>query len=301
MKDFLSKFTESFKSCGCCRTICSLVSDGNPDVQPVKMPSLQLIFRPFSYLVNLIRPLFVLSSYFALLVCLLSLLTGFSYICLSSSGVSFFHCSDSNAMYLLYSFIKLFITSAFIVRWYDIAFRGVPLSWKSILLIPTRKDFQTTCILAIFVMLNLLPILSFYMLYLRVPNPDWTIEIIYFAFVSLGFFVPFIVMRFYSMFAFFLNNEQSPSFKVVWKRSRGNGLRIILSLFLILISVMFVVINFYRGFQNLDVNYINYVGIVSEFLYDLVFLMLLTLGVNNCYVQKELLFGDKTDGTNANN
>lgn len=295
MKDFLSKF----KECSCCNTICSLFSNEGANTASVKMSAIKLMFKPFGIFVNKIRELFLLSSFYALLICVLAVVMGFTYICMSSVLSGFFYCSNSNLMYFTYFFIKLFILSAFVVRWYNIAFGNSALSWKSFLFVPSVKDLRTTGILAIYILLNLMPVVSFYMLYLRVPNPDWVVEITYFAVVSLGFFVPFVVMRFYSMFAFFLSGEKVPSFKAVWNISKGNNLRIIMSLFLILIVLLFAVNNFYRSFQTVELDYVNYIGIMSEFLYDLVFLMLLSLLVNNCYVQKELLFGETKNGTDA--
>lgn len=55
-------------------------------------------------------------------------------------------------------------------------------------------------LLAGFFLLNLAPVLSFYLLLIREPNPDAAIEVAYFACVSVGFLVPFAVMRFYSLF-----------------------------------------------------------------------------------------------------
>lgn len=301
MNDFFSKIKDSFKGCGCWNSVCSIFSDEPVETEAVKMSALKLMFRPFGIFVDKIKELFLLSSFYALLVWAVTVTLGFAYVCSSPSASSFFYCSHSNTAYFIYSFIKLYIIAAFLRHWFNIAFRNGVQGWKSFLLLPSIKDLQTTGVLAVYILLNLMPVVSFYMLYMRVPNPDWVVETAYFAVVSLGFFVPFVVMRFYSMFAFFLSGEKIPSFKRVWSVSKGNNLRIIMSLFLILVILLFTVSNFYRSFQSISAEEINYVGLVSEYLYNLIFLMLISLLVNNCYVQKELLFGDKTNGTRTDN
>lgn len=300
MKDFISKlnkFMESFSQRGCCRSLCLNAKD---EIPAVKMPFAQIVFRPFGIFASKLKELFRLSALFALLFAALATFMGFNNVCFVGYSKNFFFCSDSDAWYLFYIVLKLFLLAVFGVRWFNIAFLQTSYNWKNIFL-PTAKDFQTAGILSIFLIVNLIPVLSFYMLYIRVPNPNWVIEIIYFAIVSLGFFVPFVVMRFYSMFAIFLSGQKLPPIHEVWAKSKGNNMRIILSLFLIMIVVFFIVINFQRNFRVLEVEYINYVGIVSEYLYDVAFLMLITLFINNCFVQKELLYGDKTDGSTTAN
>lgn len=297
MKDLYHKLTEikeSFKSCGCCRVFCF---NAEPDVAAVKMPILQLVFRPFGIFAEKIKLLFRLSAVFALILTALATLIGFNFLCMGPYRSAFFYCSDSDYLYLVYFFIKLFIISVFLARWYHIAFLNTVYNWKT-LFVPTMKDVCAVGMLCLFLALNLMPMLSFYLLYIRVPNPDWIVETAYFAVVSLGFLVPFILMRYYSLIAFFLSNQKLPSLGCVWARSKGNNLGILLSLFLIVIVILFIFLNFQRGFQGVEMQYATYVGTVSEFFYNLVFLMLITLVVNNCYVQKELLFGEKDDGKN---
>ena len=142
------------------------------------------------------------------------------------------------------------------------------------------------------------PLLSFYLLYVRVPNPDWVVEITYFAVVSIGFVVPFVLMRFYALLAVFLNGGPKVSPAWLWARSKGNNLGIILSLFLIIIVMLFILVYFQHGIAGIEVEYANWSGTVIEYFYSLLLLMLISLVINNCHVQKEYLLGGK-DGNNA--
>ncbi len=294
MKDFISKFNESLKNCKCCRCFYDLCAEPGR-VIAAKMPIMALLFRPFAVFADKFRLLVAVSGVLGLLTAVLATLLGFNYACMSlETSSQFFFCSGSETAYLLNLCLKTFLIALFIQKWYEIAFLGRPFSFSELLRVDA-KTFKTVALLILFILLNMFPALSFYVLYVRVPNPDWVVEITFFAFVSLGFLVPFVVMRFYSVFALFLGNEPVPSLKLIWRRGSGNNFRIILALFVIIVIMMMILINMYAGLRNIEDGYVNYVGIVGEFVYDTVFLMLLSLLVNHAYVQKQLLFGDNAD------
>ena len=295
MKDFISKinqFTQKFSS----------PQTEKMAVEPedrVHIPFTKLIFGPLGILSVRISELFKISAAFALLISLCTILLGFSGICFSPYRDSYFYCSNSQALYLLGLLLKVFLISMFFARWYNIAFRRANYSLKTVFL-PTKRDVIFFGGLFIFLLLNLTPVLSFYLLYMRVPNPDWIVELAYFACVSVGFLVPFWLMRFYALGAAYLSEEKLPSLGYLWKRSKGNNLSIILSVFLIIVIMSFFALYYQQGLSSIDVEYANWSGTVLEYVYNLFLLMVLSLFVNHCWFQKKFLLGED-DGNNTAN
>ncbi|MDR1026039.1 MAG: hypothetical protein LBL47_01445 [Lactobacillus sp.] len=257
----------------------------------VKMPIIKLCFSPFAIFVDNIKKFFLLGCYYSLVISAVSIALGFAYICnyMDFKQVAFY-CSQSNVLFGIDIVVRFFLMSVFVVKYYEIVIKKSPISLKHISTIG-KADIKTFAILVSFVLISMLPILSFALLYYRVPNPDWTIEITYFAVVSVGFLVPFILTRFYSALPYVIENGKLPSFKDLWVMTSGNGLRIISSLLFIFILFVFIVFQFYVSFYKaVDENPI-YIGIISTFLYNLFMLLLISIGLNHCVVQKQILFG----------
>lgn len=267
----------------------------------VHIPFSKLIFAPFGILTNQFGSLFRLSALFGFVLSLVSIILGFAGICFTSYREAYFFCSDSNFIYILALLLKIFLVSMFLARWYDIAFLKKSYDLRNILL-PTKRDFALTGGIILFLLLNLTPILSFYLLYMRVPNPDWVVEVLYFACVSVGFLVPFILMRFYALPAAFLSGQKLPSFSYLWQRSKGNNLGIILALFLIMIVMSFFALYYQRAVLAIEPEYVNWSGTVLDYAYNLIMLMLFSLVINHCWLQKEFLLGEnngtRTDTAN---
>lgn len=131
MKDFIAKLNQLKQkfSDGCgCRSLCL---NAAPAVAPVRIPVTQLIFRPFGIFADRFGLLLRLAALFALPITLLSVFMGFSYICFTDYRSAYFFCSASQGWYLVYLFVKIFLISAFLVRWYDGAFLNRDYSWKT--------------------------------------------------------------------------------------------------------------------------------------------------------------------------
>jgi hypothetical protein len=80
--------------------------------------------------------------------------------------------------------------------------------------------------------------------------------------------------------------------------SRGNTLRILIALFFIFFLTLFAFLNFYLLMRGYETQSTLWLGISSEFVYDLMLLMLLSLFVNHCYIQKLFMFGETVNETN---
>jgi hypothetical protein len=134
---------------------------------------------------------------------------------------------------------------------------------------------------------------SGWILYLRVPNPDWRVEILFFAVVSIGFIIPFILLRFYSLIPFVIYGRRLPPLKEVWYKTSGNMFTVLLSLFVIFILTVVFLGNLYSNFQKVAANSGLYINFSSEFIYSLLVLIILALVINNFCIQQRILFEEK--------
>lgn len=275
---------------------CTFLPPRVSDDGAVRLPAVKLIYLPFGIMVDKFVLLLKLGSFYALLLSLVSFVFGYAYIC-NLPLVRNFPCAVGGSFLPLYFLFKYVLLLGFAVKWYQTAFLGCTLRWKNIFPV-CRRDFLSMGLLAGFFLLNLAPVLSFYLLLIREPNPDAAIEVAYFACVSVGFLVPFAVMRFYSLFGLAVEGCRLPSWSEVWQLSRGNTLRILIALFFIFFLTLFAFLNFYLLMRGYETQSTLWLGISSEFVYDLMLLMLLSLFVNHCYIQKLFMFGETVNETN---
>lgn len=264
--------------------------------RPVKFPFFKTIFEPFSLFVDNVRTFFTLGLVYALILSAVALLFMQGYMCLYGDFRAVSNaCTNNVPFYTAGHIVVLFIICMFMGRWYGMCFQSRTFSWRYILL-PNSRDIKTFGAVILFALLNLLSVLSFYLLYIRVPNPDWRIEIIYFGVVSIGFLVPFFLIRFYSVLAFILSGEPVPPLTCIWKRGSGNTLKILLSLSLIFFITIFALFAFMNNFRLVDVKNAVYIITSAEYFYNLLILLLMVFFVNHCYMQKTFLFEGKQDG-----
>ena len=264
--------------------------------QQQRIPGLKLFYLPYAYVIDNFMPLLKLTMLFALLIGGLSLITGFSYICGIPLLVKFY-CSDSVVLFVIHILLKYFLLFFFAVKWYHLISRQETLN-KSFLLSFDRNTLKAIGVLALILGLNMIPFISFYLLYIREPNPDVVIEITYFGLVSIGFLVPFVVLRFYSLLGLILDGTPLPKLSAIWEKTKGNSLRIIVSLFFIFMLALFAFFNFYLNMQGYDYSHPLWVGISSEFVYEFLLLIIWSLFIGHCYAKKYFLYGDVNDRNN---
>lgn len=262
-------------------------------VQPVKMSWFSLALAPYRYFVDSFTPFLKIAAVYSVIFGLLAIAFGFPYLCTLSPLEANLHCSSSAILYIIYSLIRFFLISCFIVQYQKII-RGEPLVWKSLCRI-SKTDLKTFGVLTAFILLFIFPLLSFYILYVRVPNPDWQLELLFFAAVSTGFLVPVLAVRFYSVLAFAALGEKIPDLRLIWRKSSGNLPKILFSIFLMLLFFVFFFINLLSGFRGWENGNYLYTAAVSEFLYNMVFFMFISWITGLCYIQKILMFGETTN------
>lgn len=254
----------------------------------VKMPYTLLAFGPWGVLAGNFGRFWRVGALFAAIMSLTSLLLENAYICRYVGWEDMnANCGGSEISFLLGMFLLLFLSSAFAVCWRQVL-AGEKYSWPN-MLNPLRKTAKFFGLSLIFIFLFSIPFISFFILMLRIPNPDWRIEICFFAVVSLGFLVPFAAIRFLSLFAFVLNGEQMPPLGRIWLQSRGNVLLILLSLFLILVGNLFFWSAFRQSFAGTATADSFTSALFVEFFNSFFSLMFFTLLLNHCFLQKSCL------------
>ena len=273
--------------------ILGINDSGHPTVE-AQMPFSGLLFRPWSMLFDNFKTFIKLALVFSLLLSLLSWVFGYAYICrYNIYGDIDFYCSRNAWSYLPYFLLKLIAFSYFGMLFCN-SLKTTPLSLRQVLT-QYRQVLKNTLLLILFLFLVMMPVISFTLLLVRVPNPDWKIEIIYFAFVSLGFLVPFIGIRFLSNFGIsFFRAKPIPQWQI-WQRSRGNMLKILFALMFILLMGMFVFNSIHLNLKGLPLAEISRLGVGVDFFYNIFTLMFFTLFLNHCLIQYDYLYNGETD------
>lgn len=287
MKKFLEKIIEYSKN-------YDAKMKKNKSKEKFKMPILKLFFSPFTMIMDNLKNASIVVLMSSVVLTLLAIFMGYSVLCASpSAAAAGLRCSSFGFLYLFYIIAKLMIISIFITFFYDLI-SGREFSVKNLFVLNLRH-LKTFGVLIVFILLNFFPLLSLYALYIRVPNPEWKIEIIYFAFVSIGFIIPFFVMRFYSVFGYFVEKEKVVELLPVWEKTKDNGFKIVSSVFIIIIFSMFILISFYSNFRGFSPEHVIYSAFVSEFIYNILQLIIVALFVGNFYIQRVILIEDSGD------
>lgn len=260
--------------------------------ESVKIPPVRLVYLPFGALIDHFVSFLKIGVLFALLISAASFIFGYAYICTVGVSVDF-PCAKESSAVVLYILLKYGLMFLFAVKWYQLL-KGANLNLKSVFAVD-KNVLRAMGILAFLLVLNLAPMLSFYLLWIRNPNPDVVVEIAYFAIVSTGFLFPLFVLRFYSLFGFAVEGQALPPMKYLWRLTSGNTLKILIALFFIFFMAFFIFFNFYTNMLGaVHDNDVLWLGISSEIIYEFLVLLLMSLFVGHCYVQKQLLFGDQT-------
>ena len=251
-----------------------------------------LTFLPFGLWIYYIKSFAVLCCIFAPLMAVLSFATNNSIACgyQEYAEVIPFKCDTQNiALYVTFFFLRLLMICVFLKSWYRIAVKHEFINVREVLLI-NNQDWKLFAAFVLCIMVNLTPVASLALLIARVPNPNWIIESIYFAVVSLGFLLPLFAVRFYSSIAFILNNQKFPSFIKFLKSTSNNGLRLLISIAVLVLfcSVLMLYFSNIMG-AILPINFWVF-GILGEVLYNVALLAVMVLLTNYTVVQKAEIF-----------
>ena len=219
-------------------------NNGDKTAEPVsetvkpQMPWLGMIFGPYLLFMDNTRCFFRLGGIYALILSVVALLFKNGFGCSIAEMRAGGYCAASSLPIVLSFLTGMFVMVMFCRRWCRFCLLRQPWNWREVLR-PGRDDVKLYGLLLLFIALSLISVLSFYLLYIRVPNPDWRIELVYFGVVSLGFLVPLLLIRFYALFAFLMSGEKMPTLKAVWSAGSGTTLKVLSALLLLFLIAVF--------------------------------------------------------------
>ena len=264
----------------------------------IKLSVFQLAFQPIKLLFKNWQSLLILGVPFAFLLTLCSMLTGRSALCNVDSGVILtdFHCSDTVESYYFDVFIRFLIISFFMLKWYDFTLLKEPLNIKNIFKC-SSTEIRTFGIIATFAIVNLLPLIGLLILFARVPNPNWKIELLFFTCVAWVFLLPLIAIRFYSIIAATLENNKELTIKGIWNRTSGNTLKLLLGTGFIVFVALIIFMQYYSYILG-TTDYTYKIALSVELEYDFLVVLFAACFMNYCYTQKELLLKGEDNAAN---
>lgn len=251
-----------------------------------KIPFLKIMVMPFVLFSENLKSFFIIASFYALILSVLAGFLGNSYSCMYGTGL---YCSQSEFNFIIFFLLKLFVVAVFMTKWVAVIIEKQKIDLNVFAEFNLRivKTFGLIlAILAVFFM----PVLSFYLLYIRVPNPIWQIELVYFAVVSIGFLLPFLALRWTSLFAFTAKGQTLPKPGVLWQKTKGNIAAILFSMFVIFMVFLLALTFFDGSLRALGNDLSIYHIVIYEFLYNIIYLIVIAFFINNCIIQQNYLF-----------
>ena len=248
------------------------------------------IIRPLWYMSENINMFIKLSSVFVVLLTILAYLFGKTYFCAFPNPLTNALSCDISPLYiyLIYLLCKIILMVFFMQIWLGTALEKQLLNKENIL---NNRYLYLKSVgwFFIFLILNSLPVISGLLLLFRVPNPVWQIELIYFTVVSIGFIVPFIMMRIYAVFADLLNAKGFVNLKKFWKNTVGCGLKIVFSAAVFFFGVLLLFLIMQSALNNSTAPYPEIYNLLAEIIFNFVMLFICALFINFIKVQNEML------------
>lgn len=250
--------------------------------QAVKLPIVSTIIGPLALVFSGGFNALFLCIAFAAIPTIVMGLTGNLTSCITESFRTNHYCTTSIWVFLLAQLL-IFVTNIIFIRnWLNILAER-PLDWRQVF-VPCKRDFKVGGFLLILFATLGIALFSLYLLYVRQPNPNWRIEIVYFAVVSLGFFVPVLSIRFWGYIAATALGEKLMSPKIIWQKTSGNMFVLLGGAFVSFIIIMIMLVNLLQFIHNAAIsNNLGQAWIV-EFIYSFTKLIAIILFANFCYL-----------------
>ncbi len=261
--------------------------------KPKKLPVLKSLFMPLSMLFDYVKPFMSVSIVASLIMAFFGMVFGLSVKCSYGEGT---FCSNSILLFSLYFIIKCFIMSQSCVKWYVFTTQKRNISLPELFRVE-KRDLIFFAQFAGIVLLNILPLLGFWALYVRVPNPDWRIEAVVFFFYFIVLVMPFFLIRFYPILGCTINYKKGITLKEIWYKTRGNTSRILFSYFFILTISTYLLSGVLSETRNLVAGL--YTEVTTEILYQWIFVIFAMMVFNSIMLQYDYLIKeDKIDNEN---
>lgn len=262
--------------------------DASPQPKKFKFPLLRIIFDPFTLMMDHFGKFIILLSVYAIALTAVSMSMGFSLLCLIGkiSPENFF-CVDMGGRYLFHLLVRYIVVISFMVSYYNL------ISDKSKTLVAVlRIDDRILGSLAfftLFLFINLLPMFSFYLMYVRDPNPNWRIELVVFACLFSAFVIPFVAIRLYSLLGFYIEEGKVNKVKAVWNLTKGNMFRLLVSLSAIVLVTALLMLNYVVASSYHEITNVLWGAFSSEFFYNVIMLISVSFFTGYIYTQKRYI------------
>lgn len=223
----------------------------------------------------------------ALILSVWSFICGQSFVCLILSLRDQFYCSDNVPLYIIYVLTKFLILTTFLRIWYDAVYLEKSIN-KEYFKTNIRRFFKFFGFFIGFIALNSLPALSLYLLLIRDPDPNWIIEVIYFTLVSTGFLVPFVLLRFYTNIACYLEEKPWRNFGEIYEKTNFKLSKIFFSFALVLACCLLLFLTTNKSLRDSFFAPLIAYNIFAEYCFELALITIFTLIINYIRVQKEI-------------
>ena len=247
------------------------------------------IFGSFTLFMDNFTQFLIIGSIFSVIIMVLNFVSGQSFFCHNEGLKSYAICTTNVITYIITTILLWFAGCMYMRIWsQNVILKKSKFSLN--MLKPSMMDLKIYGVIIAFFLSILVALGSGFLLFIRVPNPDWKIEVMYFAVVSVGFFVPLFATPILSYIGFIAEGEKLPSIKELWQQSKGNITLLFISFFSVGIF-SFLASNIpLRYFMQMGTSENIFAVVISEFFYNMIVMFLATMFINYCNVQKKYLF-----------
>ena len=257
---------------------------------PVNLPILKTIFGCYGEFFNNLGNFVVLGGIFAFVSAFIYIFWGQDISCSNTTYLSTHAiCSNNLISFIVAKVLFVLLACVFIRCWSQIVLSQENKFGFQIFK-PTVRDLKILGLVFVFFVSLLFAFGAVFLLYRRVPTPDWRIELLYFMVVSLGVFVPIFAFRFISLFGFAAAAENFPKLSVLWNKTKGSTMIIFTNiLFLFTVASIFV----FNIIGKVIIGTISdniFIVFGRQYLLEIVTYAFIAIFANFCYIQKQILF-----------
>ena len=272
----------------------------NTNIEAVRLPILATLFGAYGVIIEKFKDFFIVGSIYAVILALLYIICGMEALCANPAYSEGHFCNNSLALFAVIHVFNFLVLCMFMRVWYKVITVDKFKITKDIF-IPGWAELKIMGVSLFYVLALGVALLAAYLLYVRVPNPNWKIELAYFTAVAWGLLVPLVALRFLCWYAFAAGDEKLPSFKIVWKKTAGNWFLIMSGIVLVLILGLTLSLSMFRNYVTTA--YFNriYVVFAGEYLTQMVSLFMNACFMSYCYLQKKFLFDERTENGKSGN
>lgn len=253
------------------------------------LPVFKILLGHFNMLIQATGKAWGICLIFAALTTVICSLSGNMLMCINSDYRATHFCTNSLAVFTGTTLLSFVLECIFARNWAEIALENNKINWKT-LLIPKMKDLKIMGLALAYILTLFVALLSFYLLYIRVPNPNWKIELTYFGVVSIGFLFPLLALRFCALGGAALIGKPLPSLLETWKKTSHRSAAIFFAFILTIMLGLFLMLQVSRLVLGVEIESSYLQAVFVEFINNLIKFIMVAIVANFCYLQYDMLF-----------